>query len=372
MPSRCALFCVGGAVRDVLLGEATSDRDYLVVGASPQAMTSAGFRPVGKDFPVFLHPQTHAEFALARTERKSGVGYHGFTFHAGPEVTLEEDLSRRDLTINAMAVDEQGVLHDPTGGLNDLRAHALRHVSPAFREDPVRLLRLARFLARWPDFDIHPQTRDLCNEMVHLGEADALVAERVWQELVRGLSGRQPSRMLNFLDSVGAWEAVTGEPPSPSTLERVGIAIDRGRALNLSAEVLAGLLFAKAQSGALEHVLPRPAQDWRALIEGGCVERVGRLCEPQAKKRAGWPEELLELAHSADLFRRSERLSSLLTLSAALLDTDASAREALGQDLTELLAFGVGEVAKGAARAKAPVAEAVSEARLAFIRSRIG
>ncbi|NBT35416.1 MAG: hypothetical protein EBT03_07735 [Betaproteobacteria bacterium] len=348
MPSRCALFCVGGAVRDVLLGEATSDRDYLVVGASPQAMTSAGFRPVGKDFPVFLHPQTHAEFALARTERKSGVGYHGFTFHAGPEVTLEEDLSRRDLTINAMAVDEQGVLHDPTGGLNDLHAHALRHVSPAFREDPVRLLRLARFLARWPDFDIHPQTRDLCNEMVHLGEADALVAERVWQELVRGLSGRQPSRMLNFLDSVGAWEAVTGEPPSPSTLERVGIAIDRGRALNLSAEVLAGLLFAKAQSGALEHVLPRPAQDWRALIEGG------------------------ELAHSADLFRRSERLSSLLTLSAALLDTDASAREALGQDLTELLAFGVGEVAKGAARAKAPVAEAVSEARLAFIRSRIG
>jgi tRNA nucleotidyltransferase (CCA-adding enzyme) len=195
---------VGGAVRDELLGVPVNDRDWVVTGASPQQMLDAGFLPVGKDFPVFLHPVTHEEYALARTERKTGPGYHGFSFHAAPEVTLEEDLVRRDLTINAIARAEDGTLVDPHGGRRDLAARVLRHVSDAFAEDPVRILRLARFAARWPDFTVAPETTALMRTMVAAGEVDALVAERVWQELARGLMEAAPARMLAVLREVGA------------------------------------------------------------------------------------------------------------------------------------------------------------------------
>ncbi len=198
------IYVVGGAVRDELLGRPNADRDYVVVGATPEALLALGFRPVGKDFPVFLHPQTGEEYALARTERKSGHGYHGFTFHAAPEVTLEEDLARRDLTINAMARDELGRLIDPFNGSGDLRAKVLRHVGPAFAEDPVRLLRIARFAARFADFTIAPETRDLMRAMVADGEVDHLVAERVWQELATGLMENQPARMFEVLRACGA------------------------------------------------------------------------------------------------------------------------------------------------------------------------
>ena len=174
------IYCVGGAVRDELLGRPVSDRDWVVVGTTPEEMLERGFLPVGKDFPVFLHPQTKEEYALARTERKTGRGYHGFAFHASPEVTLEEDLARRDLTINAMARDETGRLIDPYGGLEDLRRKVLRHVSAAFAEDPVRILRVARFSARLPDFTLAPETLALMRRMVEEGEVDHLVPERVW------------------------------------------------------------------------------------------------------------------------------------------------------------------------------------------------
>ncbi|MGA1605153.1 MAG: multifunctional CCA tRNA nucleotidyl transferase/2'3'-cyclic phosphodiesterase/2'nucleotidase/phosphatase, partial [Burkholderiaceae bacterium] len=157
-----SLYCVGGAVRDALMGSKGVDRDYLVVGARPEDLFDAGFKPVGKDFPVFLHPESKDEYALARTERKTGAGYRGFEVYADPSVRLEDDLCRRDLSINAMAVDEQGRLHDPYGGLDDLHQRQLRHISPAFREDPVRLLRLARFLSRWPDFQVSTETFALC------------------------------------------------------------------------------------------------------------------------------------------------------------------------------------------------------------------
>lgn len=198
------IYLVGGAVRDRLLGRRVGDRDWVVVGASPQAMLDAGFRPVGRDFPVFLHPDTGEEHALARTERKSGHGYHGFTFHTSPDVTLEDDLVRRDLTVNAMAEDADGTLIDPWGGQRDLAARVLRHVSPAFAEDPVRILRLARFAARFHDFSVAPETLALMRAMVTAGEVDHLVPERVWQELARGLMEARPSRMFEVLRDCGA------------------------------------------------------------------------------------------------------------------------------------------------------------------------
>ena len=196
-------YLVGGAVRDALLGLPVKDRDWVVVGADPAAMKAAGFLPVGRDFPVFLHPQTHEEHALARTERKTAPGYHGFAFHAAPEVTLEDDLARRDLSINAMA-EADGVIVDPFGGQRDLAAKLLRHVSPAFAEDPVRILRVARFAARFADFTVAPETLALMQAMVATGEVDALVAERVWQELSRGLMEAKPSRMIEVLRDCGA------------------------------------------------------------------------------------------------------------------------------------------------------------------------
>ncbi|MBU4499395.1 MAG: multifunctional CCA addition/repair protein, partial [Gammaproteobacteria bacterium] len=197
-------YVVGGAVRDRLLGLPVADRDYVVVGATPEQMVALGYQPVGKDFPVFLHPGTHAEYALARTERKSGAGYKGFTVHASPDVTLEEDLSRRDLTINAIAEDSDGALIDPYGGQRDLAARTFRHVSEAFAEDPVRILRVARFAARFTAFTVAAETNALMRQMVDNGEVDALVPERVWQEIARGLMEAQPSRMFRVLRDCGA------------------------------------------------------------------------------------------------------------------------------------------------------------------------
>jgi len=210
------IYMVGGAVRDKLLGLPVQDHDWVVVGATPQALTAQGFLPVGKDFPVFLHPQTREEYALARTERNSARGYRGFTIHAAPDVTLEQDLARRDLTINSIAAPARAqsangtfepdfdALVDPYGGQRDLQAKVLRHVTDAFREDPVRILRLARFAARFADFSIAPETLAMMCEMVDDGEVDALVPERVWQELARGLMERTPSRMLDVLRACGA------------------------------------------------------------------------------------------------------------------------------------------------------------------------
>lgn len=199
---------VGGAVRDALLKIPFNDIDYVVVGSSPDEMLGRGFVPVGKDFPVFLHPVTHEEYALARTERKVGAGYTGFAVHFAPDVTLEEDLARRDLTINAMAREvlddgELGELVDPYRGTDDLTAKVLRHVSPAFSEDPVRILRLARFAARWNDFTVAPETMALMQQMVANGETAALVPERIWQEIARGLMEATPSRMIMVLRECG-------------------------------------------------------------------------------------------------------------------------------------------------------------------------
>jgi tRNA nucleotidyltransferase (CCA-adding enzyme) len=241
------LYAVGGCIRDELLGLPVQDRDWVVVGATPQHMIDAGYLPVGKDFPVFLHPQTKEEYALARTERKTAAGYHGFAFHADPSVTLEQDLARRDFTVNAMAKDSAGRLIDPFNGQADLHAKNFRHVSPAFSEDPVRILRLARFMARFTDFTVADETMALAHDMVAAGEVDALVPERVWQELSRGLMAARPSRMVEVLRECGALakllpelDALWGVPQRPEyhpeidTGVHMMMVIDMAAHLNLS------------------------------------------------------------------------------------------------------------------------------------------
>lgn len=205
------VYCVGGAVRDELLGLPVKDLDFVVVGSTTEAMLTLGFKPVGKDFPVFLHPKTHDEYALARTERKVGKGYKGFTVHADPDVTLEEDLCRRDFTMNAIAKASDGSLIDPHQGQADIEQKIIRHVGDAFVEDPVRILRAARFSARFADFAIAPETMSLMQQMVADGEVDALVSERVWQELSKGLMEQRPSRMFDVLRECGALNKILPE-----------------------------------------------------------------------------------------------------------------------------------------------------------------
>ncbi len=265
------IYLVGGAVRDGLLGAfhlahqrpdgaAHADRDWVVVGATPEAMVAQGFLPVGRDFPVFLHPITREEYALARTERKTARGYHGFDFFADPGVTLEQDLARRDLTINAMALPAAALdahgrfdpadprLIDPYGGRRDLREKVLRHVTPAFAEDPVRILRMARFAARWPDFAVAPETMALMRAMVEHGEVDHLVPERVWQELSRGLMEQRPSRMLAVLRECGALRVLLpevdrlwGVPQRADYHPEVDTGVHVGMVLDMSARLGAPL-----------------------------------------------------------------------------------------------------------------------------------
>ena len=241
-------YLVGGAVRDALLGVPSGDRDWVVVGARAQELLDAGYLPVGRDFPVFLHPQTKEEHALARTERKTGPGYRGFEMHADPGVTLEDDLLRRDLTINAIAQDEAGALIDPHGGQRDLKAKVLRHVSPAFAEDPVRILRLARFAARFAEFTVAPETLALMRAMAEAGEVDALVPERIWQELARGLMEAHPSRMFELLRVCGALarllpevDRLWGVPQPPAHHPEIDTGVHLMMVLDMAARLAASL-----------------------------------------------------------------------------------------------------------------------------------
>ena len=292
-------YVVGGAVRDEVLGLPVADRDWVVVGATPEDMAREGFRPVGKDFPVFLHPRTHEEYALARTERKSGRGYKGFTVYATPDVSLEDDLKRRDLTINAMAKDEEGRLVDPYGGEKDLREGVLRHVSEAFEEDPVRILRVARFVARF-GFRIAPETEALMRRMVELGEADHLVAERVWQEFSRGLMEKHPARMLEVLERCGLAARLVPELKADrAALERAA------QAIAPSAVRFAVLTWdlSQDQINALCERLRAPNEERELAVTAA-------RCKPLLK--ATMPEQLLELLKRGDAIRRRERFEHVL------------------------------------------------------------
>ncbi len=297
-------YVVGGAVRDRLLGLIPGDRDYVVVGGSPEQMLAAGYQPVGKDFPVFLHPKTHEEYALARTERKTGHGYHGFSCYAAPDVRLEDDLARRDLTINAMAEDAAGNVIDPYGGQQDLANKILRHVSPAFAEDPVRILRLARFAARFPEFTVAPETQALMQRMVQSGEVKHLVAERVWQELSRGLMAEDPERMFAVLDSCSATEdLIAGILPPKGVLTcaaRKHLPLPARVALWLShcSDVQVSTLAKKLR-------LPVDCRDLALLL----VRQHEALQHPEAQSAEG----RLNTLEQCDALRRPERFERLLS-----------------------------------------------------------
>lgn len=408
------IYAVGGAIRDDLLGLPIKDRDYVVVGATPEQMAARGFRPVGKDFPVFLHPQTRAEYALARTERKTAAGYHGFVFHYAPDVTLEEDLARRDLTVNAMArlVAPDGGLTgpvvDPYHGREDLQARVFRHVGPAFAEDPVRILRIARFAARFVDFSVAPETLALMRDMVSAGEVDALVPERVWQEMARGLMEAKPSRMFDVLRECGALarilpevDCLWGVPqradyhPEVDTGVHVMMVLDHAAAQNYALPVrFAALTHDLGKGTTAANILPRHIGH-----EGRSVDLLKPLC-----KRLRVPNECRDLAvlvarehgnihrvremGAAALVRMLERCDGIrkpARFAEALQACESDARgrlnfekqaypqaERLRIALVAARAVDAGAVATAFAAQPAKIKEAVHQARVAAVARALG
>ncbi|MBU6468421.1 MAG: multifunctional CCA tRNA nucleotidyl transferase/2'3'-cyclic phosphodiesterase/2'nucleotidase/phosphatase [Betaproteobacteria bacterium] len=333
------IYQVGGALRDELLGLSVQDRDYVVVGATVEDMIERGFKPVGNDFPVFLHPKTHEEYALARTERKKGLGYKGFSVHASPEVTLEEDLRRRDLTINAMARGGDGQIIDPYGGIKDCQQRVLRHVSEAFVEDPVRILRVARFLARFKrpfGFTLAPETLALMKTMSANGEVDALVPERVWQELSRALMETTPSAFFEVLEECGALNKIVPQLAAywPTQQHRALEFVDQLAALkqNLNERFAGWLLaiFSATENAApsIEAICqqlkcPRECKDLTLLAY--------QLSQARLEKIQTSAQDTLTLLEHTDALRRPERYREALTL--VLLLRHASLEEATNHPL---------------------------------------
>jgi tRNA nucleotidyltransferase (CCA-adding enzyme) len=397
-------YLVGGSVRDELLGLPVQDHDYVVVGSTPEEMVRRGYRPVGKDFPVFLHPQTQEEYALARTERKSGRGYKGFQVYAAPEVTLEEDLRRRDLTINAIAKDEHGNFVDPFGGIADLRAGVLRHVSEAFAEDPLRILRVARFAARY-GFAVATDTMAMMHSLVATDELYHLVPERVWQELARGLMEKKPSRMFDVLRACGALakllpevDRLYGVPQRPEHHPE----IDTGVHVMMVIDYAAAQDFAlPVRFAALTHDLGKgetPPQEWPKhhgheqrsveLVEQVCARlRVPTDCRDLALLAARYHGDIhralelngkttLKLLESSDALRRPERFEQLLQA----CESDARGRAGLEQRkypqsahllraLAAVKGIDEGAIARPLAATPARIPEAIHRARLAALKA---
>ena len=352
------IYIVGGAVRDRLLGLPAGDRDYVVVGSSPEQMLAAGYVPVGKDFPVFLHPETHEEYALARTERKSGHGYHGFSFHAAPDVTLEADLARRDLTINAMAEDANAKIIDPYGGQQDLAASILRHVSPAFAEDPVRILRLARFAARFPEFTVAPETRALMRQMVCSGETRHLVAERVWQELSRGLMAKKPERMFAELDACGVSSDLY--PAIPQIDGR----LDAAARADLPLPARVAVWLAECSPDQVGDIaerlrLPSDCRDMALLL----VRYKAALLQPDALSA----EDQLDTLERCDGLRRADRFKTLL-LALPCLGAEAAVVERWLQIQAAAAGIDAGAIAL-AVRTQAHIAMRIRDARIEALQN---
>ena len=408
-PQAVKIYRVGGSVRDELLGRAVADRDWVVIGATPEILVASGYKPVGRDFPVFLHRDTGEEYALARTERKHGRGYHGFEFFASPDVTLAEDLARRDLTINAMARDDQGKLIDLFGGESDLRAGILRHVSPAFVEDPLRVLRVARFAARF-GFIVAPETLALMQKLVASGELAALLPERAWQELSRGLMERHPARMLAVLrdckalgrllpevDALygGAPVIGSGDDDAGASLARaLECAALREYELPVRYGVVAGALGNAQSSLATDSAQRVPATRGVRLTEAMSSRlKVPTACRNAGRLAARWratvdraralhPMKLLDLLTAADALRRPKQLDALLKACecSAVSRTGAPAGYApaplLRDALTVIKKVDAGAVARAAAVSREPavgdaadrIQKAVRAARLAALR----
>lgn len=396
------LYIVGGAVRDALLGLPAGDRDWVVVGATPEMMVARGFIPVGGDFPVFLHPVTKEEYALARTERKSGRGYKGFTFYTGAEVTLEEDLKRRDLTVNAIAQSMAGELVDPLHGAKDLSAKVLRHVGPAFEEDPVRILRLARFMARFTEFVVAPETLALCRKMVASGEVDALVPERVWQELSRGLMSEQPGRMLGLLVDVGAAQRIMPELALSSRVKDLADRVaEQGLPLasryavlcleTSEIKALATRLRVPSECADMTRLLPLVlaaiSQLSQKLSTGKCGANDGATATTRlhaasrgaddgltssrevcpALQDAEHADAVLSLFETCDALRKPERFEVLLATAGFVAEAAAVLREAWQSWLQVVLAVDAGAAARSAS-APDQIKQRVRAARLAALQ----
>ncbi|KWI30572.1 2', 3'-cyclic nucleotide 2'-phosphodiesterase [Burkholderia ubonensis] len=400
------VYAVGGAIRDELLGVPVQDRDYVVVGATPEQMVAQGFKPVGKDFPVFLHPRTHEEYALARTERKTAAGYHGFQFYYAPDVTLDEDLARRDLTINAMAREVSpdgslaGPVIDPFDGQADLRARVFRHVSDAFVEDPVRILRIARFAARFTGFAVADDTLALMRRMVDAGEVDALVAERVWQELARGLMEARPSRMFDALRECGALarilpevDALWGVPqradyhPEVDTGVHVMMVVDHAAKQGYSLAVrFAALTHDLGKATTPEDVLPRHiGHEGRSvdLLKPLCDRlRVPNECRDLAlvvAREHGNLHRVMEMGAAAlvRLFERTDALRKPARFAEMVQACEADARGRLGLEtqpypqaerlrvaLVAARGIDAGAIARGVGADTAKIKDAVHRARI--------
>jgi tRNA nucleotidyltransferase (CCA-adding enzyme) len=399
-------YCVGGAVRDRLLGLPVKDRDYVVVGTTSKAMLDAGFKPVGKDFPVFLHPQSHEEYALARTERKTAKGYRGFEVHASPEVTLEQDLSRRDFTMNAIAQANDASLIDPFNGQADIQAKIIRHVSPAFMEDPVRILRAARFSARFTDFTIAEETMALMFKMVELGEVDALVPERVWQELSRGLMEAKPSRMFEVLRACGALKVIMPEldrlwgvpqpeqhHPEIDTGIHVMMVIDYAAKHNFTLPVrFAALTHDLGKGTTPKEILPRhighEERSVKLLMNVSKRLKIPNDCKELAKMVAKFhgklhsvskmrPETLLTFLIELDAIRQPERFEDFLRA----CESDSRGRtglencplpetEIVNRALRALLNLDAGAIAKNMTSPE-KIKEAIFEARLDLLKTEV-
>jgi tRNA nucleotidyltransferase (CCA-adding enzyme) len=405
-------YVVGGAVRDELLGLPVQDRDWVVVGATPEQMIEQGFRPVGKDFPVFLHPTSQEEYALARTERKTAPGYRGFVFHTSPDVKLEDDLIRRDLTVNAMARAEDGSIVDPYGGQQDLQHRIFRHVSEAFVEDPVRILRLARFAARFPEFRVADSTLALMRRMVDDGEVDALVPERVWQELARGLMEQKPSRMIAVLRDCGALarilpelDALWGVPQPPLHHPEVDTGVHMMLVIDYAAERKLDL---PVRFAALMHDLgkgAKPEEHWpkhhghegmgpRLITALSKRLRVPTDCRDLAVMTAREhgnvsralelrPNTIVTLLERCDAFRKPERFAQMLLAS----ECDARGR---GHDTHEMRyrdypqgpyllraleaarAVNAGEIAGRLVDARDRIPDAIHAARVTAVKAALG
>ncbi|KEI73154.1 CCA tRNA nucleotidyltransferase [Endozoicomonas elysicola] len=373
------IYKVGGAVRDKLLGLPVKDNDWVVVGATPEQMKNKGYQPVGRDFPVFLHPETKEEYALARTERKTGHGYAGFSFYTSCDISLEEDLLRRDLTINAMAEDQSGNIIDPYGGQDDLKSRQLRHVSPAFQEDPLRILRVARFAARLAPLGFHvaEETFELMRNMVKSGEASHLVPERVWQETSTALMELTPSVYFETLESCGALQAVLPEFKPfihSQTLQHLNLAAQA----NSTALIRFGCLFIpllpQTEAAKINNILSiqaitsklRPPAEYAdmALLVTEHSDRIISI------SRSPDAESLMSLFEATDALRRPERFTCLLTILSYSFETIKLGKNQIIELLNDCLAIKARDIISKKIKGKA-IGEAVRKNRLQWIESKI-
>ncbi|MGB3287677.1 MAG: tRNA CCA-pyrophosphorylase [Burkholderiaceae bacterium] len=379
------VYIVGGAVRDALLGLPAGDRDWVVVGATPHDMARRGFVPVGGDFPVFLHPHSKEEYALARTERKSGKGYKGFTFYTGTDVTLEDDLRRRDLTVNAIARAPDGRLVDPLDGQSDIKSRVLRHVGQAFVEDPVRLLRLARFAARFHDFSIAPETLALARRLVDDGEVDALVPERVWREVAKGLMSEHPGRMFQVLEEAGALSRVLPGLVFAGDKTSAELACAARHGLGLPARYALASRWSSDPAGVGRHVrAPGDCQDYARLLPivlaaAGQDEGMSTVGAPDPAAPVGGhaaeggsgggaesrPARWLDLMERCDALRKPDRFLDLLAAASCAAKVD---QHAWRDRLDAIRAVDAGAVAKALQGQPSRIKQAVHDARLAALR----